>query len=497
MSNGWVAVELGSARLRAVAAVSTRHGIRIVRTHVSDIPEQLDRSEPEAAGRWLGDQLRQAGFRRDRCIVALPREEVVLKRIVHPTDDLDELPDMTQLSMERGLPFESEDAVIDFVVLETTEASTTVLAAALPGEALDRTRRMMNAAGLVMQGVSLRTFGAAAVAESTADPEADIVAIDLIPGDGIEFTFTRGGRVRFSRAARIAEVDEEAMVGAAVREAQRTWLSRQMDDDQAGVDSGVVLGPGGVVDRVAARVGGLLKTPMELLDTHPRIESREHQLDRHWSLAGLLLAQATGRPIVDFASPRKAPDPMAGRRRLALAALAGFFLVVLLIWTIGNLTTRRLEAQVKAMETRYGTLRPEYFGFMRETYRKVHLDLWESADVNWLAHLRQLDVMRPEVTDLVLDEITGTLVFDGVEFDRKGRDWSADWQVGLTINGESRDRAIADSFRERLVEASTYTTSSAGNDAGGGSRLPYGFTYRLRSATADPMTTGDDAEATP
>ena len=252
MSAGAVAVELGSARLRAIAAVPARHGIQVVRTLVSDVPADLDRSSDEAVGSWIGESLRQAGFRRDKCLVALPREDAVLKRLTHPTSDRHELPDMTRMAMERDLPFPSEDAIIDFVVLESEENSTTVLAAALPGETLARTRRIMGEAGLSVEGVSLRACGAATIAEAVGDRDSDVIAIDLIPGDGIEFTFARAGTVRFSRAARIVDSDEDGMVSAAIREAQRTWLSRQMDDDQAGIDAGVVLGPDGVVDRVAA-----------------------------------------------------------------------------------------------------------------------------------------------------------------------------------------------------------------------------------------------------
>ena len=496
MSAGAVAVELGSARLRAIAAVPARHGIQVVRTLVSDVPADLDRSSDEAVGRWIGESLRQAGFRRDKCMVALPREDAVLKRLTHPTSDRHELPDMTRLAMERDLPFPSEDAIIDFVVLESGENSTTVLAAALPGETLARTRRIMGEAGLSVQGVSLRACGAATIAEAVGDRDSDVIAIDLIPGDGIEFTFARSGTVRFSRAARIQDSNEDEMVSAAIREAQRTWLSRQMDDDQAGIDAGVVLGPDGVVDRVAAKVGSLLKTPMELIESHPRIDAGKHRLDRHWSLAGLLLAQQTSADMIDFASPRQAPDPMAGRRKAAMYAGAGLLLVILAIWTIGNMSIRSLQGQVSSLEAYQSRLRPEFLRFTRDNYRLGHLDLWSSAEVDWLAHLGHLDSLRPVPTDLVLDEVSGSLKFDGVIRDRS-KEWLAEWGLGLTLNGECRDRATADAFRERLVDNASYTTSSAGNDTGGGNRLPHGFTYRLASDIGNPIVVESETGVDP
>ena len=486
MSAGAVAVELGSARLRAIAAVPARHGIQVVRTLVSNVPADLDRSNDQAVGSWIGESLREAGFRRDKCMVALPREDAVLKRLTHPTSDRHELPDMTRLAMERDLPFSADDAIIDFVILDSNESSTTVLAAALPGETLARTHRIMGAAGLSVKGVSLRACGAAAIADSIGDPDSDVIAIDLIPGDGIEFTFSRNGTARFSRAARIGESDEDEMVSAAIREAQRTWLSRQMDDDQAGIHAGVVLGPDGVVDRVAAKVGSLLKTPMELIDSHPRIDAGKHRLDRHWSLAGLLLAQQTSSDMIDFASPRQAPDPLAGRRKAAGYVVAGLLLVIFAIWTFGGMSINALQGKAYSLEAHQGRLRPEFLRYTRDNYRLGHLDLWSSAEVDWLAHLGHLDSLRPAPADLVLDEVSGSLQFDGVIRDRS-KEWLAEWGLGLTLNGECRDRATADAFRERLVDNASYTTSSAGNDTGGGNRLPHGFTYRLISDIDNPV----------
>ncbi len=493
MSAGVIAVELGNTRLRAVEAVPTRQGIRVVKTLVGDIPSSLDRHEPRDVGSWIGSQLSEAGFKGNRCIVALPREDIVLKRLTHPTTERDELPDMTRLAMERELPFDHATAIIDYVQLGTDESTSTVLAAALPGESLDRAREMVSAAGLTMQAVSLRTFGASTIIDMYKSTAGDSAAIDLIPGDGIEFTFIRDEHVQFSRAARISEVDDDAIVDAAVRESQRTWLSRQMDDDQSEVSVGFVLGPAAIAERVASRLGALFNTPIELVETPKQIQASDIALDRHWSLAGLLLAHATGHEMIDFASPRQAADPLAGQRKLVLGGLAVLLLFVLGVFTIGNLQSRALERSISTLQNRQNTLGPEFLRYHRDRFRLGHLDYWDSVGVDWIGHFQNLEGLRPNPKLLVLDEISGSLDFDGVSRDRD-KNWSADWSMGLTINGESSDRAMADALREQLVENMTYTTSSAGNDTDGGRRLPHGFTYRLRTVTADPVTSTDTAE---
>jgi hypothetical protein len=79
-----------------------------------------------------------------------------------------------------------------------------------------------------------------------------------------------------------------------------------------------------------------------------------------------------------------------------------------------------------------------------------------------------------------------------VTYDTRSARWAADRQTTIVIEGEARDRATADAFRESLTQNSIYTTSTTGADARGGKRMPFGFTYRLRTRAPAPAGDGDE-----
>jgi hypothetical protein len=81
----------------------------------------------------------------------------------------------------------------------------------------------------------------------------------------------------------------------------------------------------------------------------------------------------------------------------------------------------------------------------------------------------------------VLDGWSGTLDFKGVRFDKKTKNWASPKSLAIVVDGEAKDRATADALRAALVATEWYVTSSSGTDAPGGKRLPFGFTYRLRT----------------
>src|SRR5690606_26129875 len=82
-------------------------------------------------------------------------------------------------------------------------------------------------------------------------------------------------------------------------------------------------------------------------------------------------------------------------------------------------------------------------------------------------------------------------------YDRQANRWAADYNMVISIDGEARDRETADAFRDALTKDPFYTASTAGADRTGGRRLPFGFTYRLRTAVGSPMQAADTAKETP
>jgi hypothetical protein len=485
-------IALGVSR-RWLCAVqgSARQGRLVIRrTLVEPVPKTLARDEPETLGRWVGQQLRASGFPRGRVVLALAREQLGLKRMAVPTTDPRELPDMTRLAMQRELPFDPSTAIIDFLPVEQGAGATTVVALAVPEPVIEAARRMLKAAGLVLDRISLRAMGVATlVGTAPAWSGRRELAID-VTGDGLEFCVVENGGLRFSRAADFTDGEEpDALAGAVVMETRRTWMSFRVVEDAEGVGGAVLIGQPDVADRCLEPIAELLKVPVALLEAHPLVTCNGEEPGPCWPLAGLLLRPIRGLPTVDLAAPRFAPDVGARKRRLVLAA-AGLVVVVLtalLMICLVSLERLRQRDRALAMERKGAdAVRIEA---RRERARLHHLEEWDKVGADWLAHLERV-VSLGDPAAVGLEQWSGTLEFRGIRYDEESRVWSGPSAVRIIVQGEARTRDIADDYRARLVESRIYDTETAGADSsrtGGGTTFP--FAYVLSSAEPRPPAT--------
>ena len=491
-----IAIDLGRRLVRAVLASRNGRTVVVRKTLVAEVPADVDPTDPAAVGAWIGRQLRTAGFPKAPAVVALAREHVGLKRMSLPTTDPDELPRMTRLTLQRELPFEADDAVIDFVPTQRSATGTTVLAVAAPDDVIGFVRRAARAAGLTLERIGLRAMGAALLARGGEPGEGDTLIVD-VTGEGIEFCIVRDGVIRFSRAAEMNGTTAAGPGETILTETRRTWMSYRIVDDSGGLARAVVLGNHDTLPSTAESIGEMLHVPAVVLEHHPSVEDGAHDLDRLWPLAGLLLESPTEDETIDFARPRRAPD-RAGTRRRRLILAAGVLLVVLAgLWTFARRDLDDMDRQLAALNETRARLAPQYVHYFRDRYRLAHLEGWEAARVEWLSHAAYVSTMAPGPEEIVFDSWTGSLDFSGVEYDRRKKTWSSPRQITIVVDGDAHDRVAADAFRAALVGTDLYDTRSAGADAETGRRLPFGFTYRLETDADAPGVETRLGEATP
>jgi hypothetical protein len=523
-----------------VEATVARGRVNVRRTLVQDTPTDLDLDDTAVVGAWVREVLREAGFPVGRAVIAVGREHVGLKRLSLPTTDPDELPQMTRLALLRDLPFDADSAVIDFVPLKRAEGehdhSTTVLAVAAPKKLIDYTAQWAGAAGLTIERIALRTTGSAALLASIGDSRSPsqarmedgyltqppvfgsaLLGIDVV-GEGVEFCVVGDGAIRFSRAAEVpAPQDQLAMADAVVTEARRTWMSYRAADDPgaaganpssqggvpaasagaAGVSCAYIMGDRRVAEYAAGPLAQMLKIPVQVLREHPRAAAVETpgqrdgqpgatDMDRIWPLAGMLLEKELGMQPIDFLRPRRSPDLAARKRKRLLLAAAALVLVGGGLWTALRFDLRNLRSEADRATALRNANTAEYDRVNRDRYKLAHLKQWEAVRVDWLEHAKFLAQAAPPPEQVVLDSWSGNVDFRGVTYDLRQSRWSAEHQTTIVIEGEARDRATADAFRELLTQNSTYTTTTAGADTRGGKRMPFGFTYRLLTRAPTP-----------
>jgi len=481
-----VAVEVARGQLRAVEISQASGGIRIRRVLVADRPSDIDLTDPEVLGGWIRAQLDSAGMSRRHVVWQIGREHVVVKRLSLPTVAEDELPDMTRYALTRDLPFDASNVIIDFVPMARSERETTVLAAAVPGDAYDEQRALARHAGCRIMRVALRSLGTAALIQTDARSSAErVLAIDLSRSRA-DFSIVDGAGVHFIRSAELTETSTpEDVIASITTEAQRTWMSYRMADDSSDVARIELLGNGDLVRASHQALAKTLGRAIDIYHEHPLVTIDEDTPDQIWSLAGQLLATARGLPTIDFASPRRPPDRSAQRRKAMLATAGILVLILLGAWTVTKRDLAALQRRVDAVQARNGELGREFARSRRDADQLTHLKYWLAVDEPWIDHAAYLSELAPEPSQIVLDDWAGGIDFRGVQYDRRAKTWSAPAMLSISVSGEARDRAVADAFRESLVRSERYLASSTGNDLRDGRRLAVGFTYTLRAAVRE------------
>ena len=483
-------IDLGRRRVRALHARAGGPGLRVENVLVADIPSSIDSEDAEPLGRWIGEQLKKAGIPRIKATFAVSREHVGVKRLRLPTVEPDELPEMTRLSMQREINFDIDGAIVDYLPIDKTETTTIVLAMALPNQVMDLTRRVAAAAKIGIDRVSIRSMGVAALLQADGSALTNPTLTIDITRESVEFNVINEELLQFSRAADL-HLDgpgqhHDEIADAVLTEAKRTWMSYRITEQAAEVNRALLLGDQQIASSISDSLQQTLAIDIELLTRHAMVDHGDHDMHSVWPLAGLMLRQIRGAATINFARPRRAPDRAAQQRMKALAGggLAIFAIMAIAMYAFVDLTN--LEQEADRLREEAGELQREIVYFQRDRDQEEHIWQWKEAEVDWLEHLKYLAELAPGRERLVLNTWTGVFEFGGVEWDRSSQEWSSSSAIRISVGGEARDRATADIFRESLVANELYRTSSSGADAQRGRRLPYGFTYTLRTSSGRP-----------
>lgn len=530
--SGHLAVDYSKRRFRAVQVSRSGELLRVRRVLMADIPVSVQPDDPVSLGEWAGDLLRKAGFPRGKAVFAIPRDQVSLKRLTLPTTDRYELPDMVRLTMQRDLPFDPSEAVIDFVpVMEVGAGNsgvsgagvsgagvppaingvavpagggTVVLVAAIQRRTIEHVREVAKAAGLRIERLSLRCMGLATVVrtlnETTDDNQTAWLGID-VTGDGVELMVLSNGSVRFSRAAEVPHAeDARQFADAVVTETRRSWMSYRVVEDAPEISGAFVVGDSTVTRLTHEQIGDLMNVRTEVLTTHPRIIAGEHELAGAWSLAGLLLEPIVGAPSFDFLNPRRAPDRNARVRQYALAASGALLLLAVGAYGLAHRGLSDMRSRLAGLSEQIRAETPGHYEYEREYWRLQHLDRWGEARVNWLEHLLQLEGRLPDRSQLVLDGWAGSQRFNGVQYNDRATDaakrWSVPREIIISLEGEAASQAVVDRFRQQFVQTQEYQARPAGPDTSGGKRYPFPFKLTLRTSVGDPSAGEADGAPT-
>lgn len=156
-----VGVDLGTAHLRMAQLGVNDQGHFLVSAGLRTKPETIDPGSP-AWQRWAIDAIKEiwaeANFKGKDIVTALPSDDLFLDPIKVPRTTLDRLPQTAAAKVQKRLPFNINNAIIQYVVIEQAEAAgpdADVLVIAAERETVNRYLAIFEKVGLNIAGISI------------------------------------------------------------------------------------------------------------------------------------------------------------------------------------------------------------------------------------------------------------------------------------------------------------------------------------------------------
>jgi len=329
--------------LRIVDANLSRSNVRVRHAVQVPISPGVNVRDASSMGQFIRQTLAEHRIRTKLTVIDVPREEVVLNRVSLPFGTTDEMAAMVHIQVAKELPFNKDQAVIDFAVAQEEGVDTCdVWVAAVRGNIVGHYQQVIESARLKLERVGLRSYANLSSAVADGGVDGHIVFVDVGPRM-TEIDIIRNGKLAYSRAAsvsipaeglrheaysepsRAAETGDEAIpltelvpepsaMDQLLVEVSRTIEAYRITDPGARIDQIVLAGTCGVDQSLAAAFEKRFGAKARLYDAPKALRWRSRgQLPVAFSAAfGLALSNLTEEmQHFDFLHPK---EPEAERR---------------------------------------------------------------------------------------------------------------------------------------------------------------------------------------
>ncbi len=401
-----LALEWDQRHLGAVEADVGRNGPRIGRALRWQWPSQLDPLDsPEEAGLLLQQQLQQHGFRAREALVALGRNEVVVRRLQLPAVPDEELPAVVRLQAEMKVSTAIDSLLLDFLPLpaQGEENQREVLLVEAPREKVEAIQAVLSQAGLEVAQVSITPVALAELLlrtlarQGTEPKQAELL---IWPAQGrFEISVVQERHLIFSHCVPTAHEPAEEDILA---EIQRTLGAVLRSDPQLAIaQARLVAGPG-EHEALRALVPQRLGYELQELDPLQAVRWRvsAEQTGSHATWAGAVgMLWAAGEmlsPPLDLLHPRREPAPRNTRRQRLLAAGAAAALLLGGVYGWVQYQAGGLEQQIQLAQQDINQLEQNLKQSQHVPRHAQAVGQWTGTRVDWLGQLHHLAQLLEE-----------------------------------------------------------------------------------------------------
>jgi len=447
-----VALDLDSQQLR-IALVELRKGDPVVKKLASvATPADLDQTDAEAVGKFIRNALSQKGIGASKAVMSVRRSQAVIKApVLPPVDHSRELPAMVRYQVGSQLPFDPNQAVIDFVELgqvtlaaedekeETVEAQgVQVLVAAVQGSVREFYQQVAQVAGLKLLELGLCPYADVFCLQSMwKDRKKNIAGVLVhLTADEAEISTLIDGRLIHTRSAPIvkAQVSQPgAPAGSsedqsenrpdalpttqaptiteqqAAEQALKTLVVEVMRSRQSAVarrpdmkvDQIWVTGGTGQEKALADALRSQLKATCEVLDVVKTLQiKRADEADGGFiGVIGAAMAACAAGDHLDLLNPKKPPVQRDIKKIKAMSLVGAVAAVLLIIAGYGVWSLGASKSEYNALTKIYNEEDAKNRPVRKLQARTKSIEAWVKNRHKWLDHLANINSSFPSAKE--------------------------------------------------------------------------------------------------
>lgn len=389
--------------------------VEIKRTFVIPRPSATASSSGPLQIDWLRPELSRLGIAGGHVLVALPRDEAVVKRVELPEVSDDELPTIVRFQAGAKSSVALDELSLDFIPLPKRNEvpGREVLMATVSKPTIDEVRMVCETAGLTLSMLGLT---AAAVAEFVARSESGISAegggaslVVARHGSRVEISVLRSGRLVFSHSARLHAETAGQDALATIAEVSRALVALRGAVADVKIERAWTLVSAGEHEQLAESLRRRLSCDVLPLDPFAWVDCErsvsEAAADRALFAGpiGLLLARSEPRvPGIDFLAPRQPVAKKDTRKQRLVLAGAGAALLVLALGGYHWKHLSDLSGDIETLEDERKELKEKIDKGAPVAAAEGSVAQWQAASDDWLEELSELAARMPATDRIYL-----------------------------------------------------------------------------------------------
>lgn len=384
-------------RLTGTEVTASAAGPRILNAFSVEWPEQPPTSS------WLRDTLRRAGVNARQVVLALPREDAVLRLLELPSVSDDELPTLVRFQAAARSAQPLDQLLLDYLPLpmRTGVAQKEVWLATALLTTTDPIRALLVESGLELSQLTLSSMCLTElVARGETIQSMDPAGASLVvlrDGARMELAVVCQRQLIAAHAVKWSSASDVPPVSKMLAEVSRVLVQVQAWLPEGTLQRVWVIGDDADIEGLPEALGQRWKCPVQRFDPWrdagiSQGSTKPQGLSSHYAIvAGLALIQSGAKtPKLDLLHPRQPPAKRDRRKPIyAAAAAAG-----LLVSALGTgIVVQGLNSYDKAIDEariRESSLKQSLKAGEPVFVAATELDRWKARDIDQLQQMAEL-----------------------------------------------------------------------------------------------------------